>query len=112
MAHKVYQPDFQWNKFPPNVAFLLLGVGHFGLLTLAAPAIRGFARSRTRSALTAPYRSYGYTIYLFHPLAFSVVMWSFGHGRTGSPGPGHPATTLASIFAGMVVLVPVLAWPF
>jgi surface polysaccharide O-acyltransferase-like enzyme len=113
LTYGTYQPDFQWSKFPPNCAFLLLGLGHFGVLTLAAPAFRALARQRFLSIMIAPYKSYGYTIYLFHTFGFALVMKSFQTWPSlRAWAEGRPVLALAVIFAGMVLVVPVLAWPF
>jgi|GEM_PF-1187222 len=113
LAHGVYQPDFQWNKFPTNVSFFLLCVGHFGLLTLAAPALRAFARRPAVRPLIAPYQRYGYTIYLFHPIGFALVMTAFERWPALLQwAQAHPATALSLIFPALLVSVPVLAWPF
>lgn len=113
LSHGVYQPDFQWNKFPANGAFFLLCAGHFGLLALAAPWIRAVARRPAVRLLTAPYRSYGYTIYLFHPFGFHAVMTGFGHWPAARLwAEANPTATIALVASALVVAVPVLAWPF
>ncbi len=113
LTRGVYQPDFQWSKFPPNCAFLLLGLGHFGVLTLAAPALRALARLHWVSAVLAPYKSYGYTIYLFHTFGFAFVMKSFQTWPSWRAWTeARPVVALALLFAGLVLVVPVLSWPF
>ncbi len=113
LSRGVYQPDFQWSKFPPNAIFLLLGLGHFGLLTLAAPLIRRAARCGWVRVVTAPYKSYCYTIYLFHTLAFALAMLGFERWPAVRIwAEHHPTPALALLFSGMVVLVPLVSWPF
>jgi hypothetical protein len=113
LAHRVYGLDFQWNKFPPNFAFLLLSAGHLGLLSLTAPGVRSVLRRPVVRWLTAPYRSYGYTIYLFHALALRLL----ASGLERLPAlqswvQGHPVLAVALIFAALAAVTPVLAWPF
>jgi surface polysaccharide O-acyltransferase-like enzyme len=109
----VYGPDFQWNKFPPNGAFLLLGLGHFGLLSLAAHAILAVARKASVRRLLAPYRNYGYTIYLNHMLVFAVLFRAFERWPGARLwGLKHPVAAIALMFPVMAVLIPVVAWPF
>jgi hypothetical protein len=113
LAHRAYGPDFQWNKFPPNFAFVLLSIGHFGLLALAAPWIRAFARQRVVRLWTAPYRAFGYTVYLFHPVAFMLLWIAFESWPAVARWVlAHPATTIALFFPASTFVVPVIAWPF
>jgi peptidoglycan/LPS O-acetylase OafA/YrhL len=109
----VYGPDFQWNKFPPNFAFLLLGLGHFGVLALAARPILAVARGPGVRRLLAPYRDYGYTIYLTHMLVFLVLFRAFERWPGAQLwGLKHPVAAVAMMFPVMAVLIPVAAWPF
>jgi surface polysaccharide O-acyltransferase-like enzyme len=107
-----YGADFQWNKFPPNFAFLLLGIGHLGLLTLLRLPLLALARQPLVSRLIAPYREYGFTIYLFHPLIF-VALRLVLDIRPGllRLAQDHSLAAVALLLPAVVVLAPLAAFP-
>lgn len=108
-----YQSDFQWNKFPPNAAFLMLSVGHVALLSLAAPWIGACVRHPLARRLTAPYKSYGYTIYLFHAVVLAGLSTVFERWpATQEWSKAHDVAAIALLFPALTLLSPVVAWPF
>jgi peptidoglycan/LPS O-acetylase OafA/YrhL len=108
-----YLSDFQWNKFPPNLAFLLLGIGHVGMLSLARRPILAVARKAPMRWALSAYSRYGYTIYLYHML----ILWGWLQLFTRSPRlqqivAQHPVVSLVLMIVVVVPLAALLAWPF
>ena len=113
VASGQYTSNFQFNKFPPNLAFLLLGIGHLGMLTLARRPILGIARRPPLRWVLSPYARYGYTIYLYHMLIF----WGWSRLLGGSPRlqqfvAAYPVASVALMILVVVPLAALQAWPF
>jgi hypothetical protein len=108
-----YTSNFQFNKFPPNLAFLLLGIGHLGMLALARRPILAVAGKAPMRWALAPYSQYGYTIYLYHMFIF----WGWFAVFTRSPrlrqlATGYPIASVALMVLIVVPLAALQAWPF
>jgi peptidoglycan/LPS O-acetylase OafA/YrhL len=108
-----YPPNMQASKFPPRIAFLFLGLGHFGLLAVCHKPILRAARSAPLRWLVRPYQRYGYTVYLYH----SVVFLAWYRLRAASPTvqwftAKHPRLTILLLTPAVLLLVPLVARPF
>lgn len=68
-----YPVDMQVNKFPPNLAFLLMNLSYFMLFVFLKEALVKMASLGPLKQLFQAYSKYGYTIYLYHPLAFLAL---------------------------------------
>lgn len=70
IQYKDYSIDMQYNKFPPNTAFLFMSIGTFSLLTILKDLLLWSAKLLPVEKLLITYSNYGYSIYLYHPFAF------------------------------------------
>ncbi|WP_376769390.1 acyltransferase family protein [Paenibacillus germinis] len=69
-----YPINMQSNKFPPNLAFLMLNIGYLCLFSLLKNYIVRLLSLSIINTVIKTFATYGYTIYLYHPFVFLTVM--------------------------------------
>lgn len=65
-----YNPDMQINKFPPNIAFLVVNIGNFSILILIKKYIINLLQIFHLNNIVAKIGRYSYTVYLYQPFGF------------------------------------------
>jgi len=65
-----YDSNMQYNKFPPNLAFLFLNVGNISLILFMKDYIIKVAESLSINGFIENLGEYSYTVYLYQPFAF------------------------------------------
>jgi fucose 4-O-acetylase-like acetyltransferase len=70
----MYTRDMQINKFPPNLMFVTFNVAWFCMLVLMKPIFLKMYSLPLLTYCIKVFSQYSLTIYLFHPIAFLIML--------------------------------------
>lgn len=105
----LYSINMLVNKDSANLMFLTYGLFAISIFFLAYPKIKKlilcFERWSIFSTIFNQYKKSGYTIYLFHPLAFAAIPFILDYFGVYYYFPKVPSVILASIYFVLVIII-------